>query len=390
MLINDFPIFTLSTCFCKMAELGKYYTLEEFRKEQLPDGPHSLIFRLENKPIDCDLGDLNVSKMRPVKIQVVDQNVKRWAASDGKLQLFCASELKRWVNTKVPNYQRLQSTSPFDRRQIVGVQYLTQAEIDAEVAKYDVEEDEVSMLTIQLVKLKDEELKIINDIKELKRAYAVKHQQVSTASRALAQLKNSKFMNDLILRYDHLLEDDDEDARLYSPLFAAIDFDNYKAVQSLLRYGADINEIDTEFEMNALHFAAQRTDFLPVFDLILSKIRDVNAVTGGTRDTALMLAAETHVNPLPKVKSLLRRVDINLNAQDYWNGYTALMKAIMEPNKAVVKELLKDTRLDLTLTTKHGWTALDFAKNKGPEFAELFPSYENAREDTTSAYNFKF
>lgn len=148
------------------AELGVYYTLKKFRETEMPDEENSLLFRLNNETVDCDIGDLEVSKFRPVKIKVEDPEDPVWAESDGKLQLFCAETLKRYVCTKVMYYRRLQSKNPFDNREIRGVQYLTQDEIDIEVAKYSEGEDEVQILNVQLVKLRDEKVEIEKQIEE--------------------------------------------------------------------------------------------------------------------------------------------------------------------------------------------------------------------------------
>ena len=66
----------------------------------------------------------------------------------GKLYLFCAQDLKGYLTTRQGTYGlsvdnantffegSLPNTNPFNRKRIIGIQYLTQAEIDAEQAKY--------------------------------------------------------------------------------------------------------------------------------------------------------------------------------------------------------------------------------------------------------------
>lgn len=73
------------------AELGVCYTLEEFRKNEMPDEENSLLFRLNNETVDCDIGDLEVSKFRPVKIKVGDREDPVWARSECSHQGPCHS-----------------------------------------------------------------------------------------------------------------------------------------------------------------------------------------------------------------------------------------------------------------------------------------------------------
>lgn len=348
-----------------IAELNVCYTLEEFRENEMPDRENSLLFRLNNETVDCDIGDLEVSKFRPVKIKVEDPEDPEdpvWAESDDKLQLFCAETLKRYVCTKVMYYERLHSTNPFDNREIRGVQYLTQAEIDYQISLYNQGEDEVQILNVQLVKLRDEKVEIEEQIEEfraegkstrMKEALLnMKEQQISTTLLSLEQLRASR-PSQTLLRYDHTVDDE---GTLLTPLFAAIGENDQDAVEEFLRNGADPNEVD-EDGYNALHMAARAGCRITIFNLILEAIDDVNAVKDGL--TALMLAV--HYNHLEIVVLLMKAEQIDLNVQDYYNR-TALHRAVVDNRVAIVRKLLSDERIDTTLKNNNNDTPLDVAR----------------------------
>ena len=355
------------------AELGVYYTLEKFRKNEIPDEENSLLFRLNNQTVDCDIGDLEVSKFRPVKIKVGDPEDPVWAESDGKLQLFCAETLKRYVCTKVMYYARLQSKNPFDNREIRGVQYLTQDEIDIEVAKYSEGEDEVQILNVQLVKYRDEKVEIEEQIEKFRdegkstryqeALLNMKEQQISAALRAREQLRESR-PSQTLLRYDHCV---DRDGKRLTPLFAALLANDSDAAEALLDGEADPNEVD-EKGRNALHWAAWKGCRLTTFNLILEKINDVNAVNQYGA-TALMFAAGN--NRLDMVVSLMNHPDIKLNLQERDYHFTALHFAVNRDRVAIVRELLSDNRIDISLKTEWGRTPLMQARitsdRRGPE-----------------------
>ena len=348
-----------------IAELNVCYTLEEFRENEMPDRENSLLFRLNNETVDCDIGDLEVSKFRPVKIKVEDPEDPEdpvWVESDGKLQLFCAETLKRYVCTKVMYYERLHSTNPFDNREIRGVQYLTQAEIDYQISLYNQGEDEVQILNVQLVKLRDEKVEIEEQIEEFRAEgkstryqealLNMKEQQISTTLLSLEQLRASR-PSQTLLRYDHTV---DRNGKLLTPLFAALKENDQDAVEEFLRNGADPNEVD-EDGYNALHMAARAGCRITIFNLILEAIDDVNAVKDGL--TALMLAV--HYNHLEIVVLLMKAEQIDLNVQDYYNR-TALHRAVVDNRVAIVRKLLSDERIDTTLKNNNNDTPLDVAR----------------------------
>jgi len=312
-----------------IAELNVCYTLEEFRENEMPDRENSLLFRLNNETVDCDIGDLEVSKFRPVKIKVEDPEDPEdpvWVESDGKLQLFCAETLKRYVCTKVMYYERLHSTNPFDNREIRGVQYLTQAEIDYQISLYNQGEDEVQILNVQLVKLRDEKVEIEEQIEEfraegkntrMKEALLnMKEQQIRTALLSLEQLRASR-PSQTLLRYDHTV---DRNGKLLTPLFAAFRQNDLDAVKEFLQNGADPNEVDENGW------------------------------------TALMMAASQAEADMVSV--LMNHPDIKLNLQERWNNSTALHLAVENCYPAIVRQLLSDNRIDISLKNRINRTPL--------------------------------
>ena len=357
-----------------IAELNVYYTLEQFRENDMPDAEHSLLFRLNNITVDCDVGTLDVSKFRPVKIDVGSGASPIWAESDGKLQLFCADMLKRHVCSRplipgqLPDYAPRRSKNPFDNREIRGVQYLTQIEIDEQVALYGQVEDDVQILTHRLETLEAEKLSLENEIEELRdegkntRAKEallnMTEQNITAANLSLEQSTAAQRSLITTLRYDHTVDDE---GTLLTPLFAAIRENDQDAVEEFLRNGADPNEVD-EDGYNALHMAARAGCRLTTFNLILEEIDDVNAVSDESLDTALMLAARS--NHLDIVVSLMNHPDIQLNVQNrsLLNfeilDETALHMAVVWNHPAIVRQLLSDDRIDTSLKNHYGRTPL--------------------------------
>lgn len=117
-------------------ELGVYYSIEEFRSYRLPNKG---LWYGEKENENCDIGTFDGSKYCPVKIDVSsDELDTEWDRSGSQLYIFCAKELQEWLNTQVPNYRALHNKNPFNNKRIYGVQLLTQAEIDEELAKRNV------------------------------------------------------------------------------------------------------------------------------------------------------------------------------------------------------------------------------------------------------------
>lgn len=176
-------------------ELGVAYKTTEFRYNPMPTDENSLTMIIPEKEIDCVLGPLSIgsSKYRPVKIKTEgswDQD------GDGMLTIFCASELKQWVNSYEgygdvqvmgENAQRdagfdaenvtyresntLRNYNPFNKKEIEEIWYLTQDEIDEETKKYDSKkepsEEEKLRKRIEELEFKqttlEEELKTLED-----------------------------------------------------------------------------------------------------------------------------------------------------------------------------------------------------------------------------------
>ena len=133
------------------AELGVTYSLRDFRRYTLPDT--KLVMEINDE--DCDVGDVDTKKEYPVKINVSENGVewdRQGTSADAKLYIFCASDLKNWLNTHTGyntfgedsvylENQALHDKNPFNNKTIYGVEYLTQEEIDQEMQKYDTAED---------------------------------------------------------------------------------------------------------------------------------------------------------------------------------------------------------------------------------------------------------
>ena len=117
-------------------ELGVYYSIEEFRSYRLPNKG---LWYGEKENENCDIGTFGGSKYCPVKVDVSSDELDiEWDRSGSQLYIFCAKELQEWLNTQVPNYRALHNKNPFNNKEIHGVQLLTQAEIDEELAKRNV------------------------------------------------------------------------------------------------------------------------------------------------------------------------------------------------------------------------------------------------------------
>lgn len=112
------------------------YTLDQFRA-LLPMKQKDMVVMGTPEEVDCGLNTNTAPKIEPVAIQV--QRHRRISSLRSKYELdrsgktlyvFCASKLRAWLRTKVPNYNRLQDTNPFNNKIIYKVKYLTQKEAD--------------------------------------------------------------------------------------------------------------------------------------------------------------------------------------------------------------------------------------------------------------------
>ena len=134
------------------------------------------------------------------------------------------------------------------------------------------------------------------------------------------------------------------------PLNAALEAKDEDAAEALLNGGDDPNKVDREGK-NALHRVALKGCRLPLFNRILERIKNVNAVTTniGCRTngyTALMFAAA--YNDLDMVTALMQHPKIDLNVQNR-DKETALHVAVYHDRRAIVAQLLSDDRVDTSL-----------------------------------------
>jgi len=166
------------------AELGVTYSLRDFRRYTLPDT--KLVMEINDE--DCDVGDVDTKKEYPVKINVSANGVewdRQGTSADAKLYIFCASDLKNWLNTHTGyntfgedsvylENQALHDKNPFNNKTIYGVEYLTQEEIDEEMQKYDTAED-----------TSDYQSQLQNQISDLRR-------QIDDLARQIEQMDTDK------------------------------------------------------------------------------------------------------------------------------------------------------------------------------------------------------
>jgi hypothetical protein len=159
------------------ARLGEFYTLNEFRTIGFPVEEDRLTFTVPGKDLDCDVGDYETTKYMPVKLDVersrpaTGQWISRhnWDVDgSGKLYLFCAQDLRQYLTTRQGTYglsvdnsdtffeNRMSDTNPFNRKKILGIQYLTREEIEAEEAKYPQLKSENSSVEANRKKLEQE------------------------------------------------------------------------------------------------------------------------------------------------------------------------------------------------------------------------------------------
>ena len=160
------------------AKLGVEYTLEQFREKDFPKKSDRLIFKryrydYEKKEwvsekmvitedglteimseVDCEIAPLYGEEWgleMPVKIKVEKGGKNVWEVSNGELSLYCAKDLKGWLNSdqfgtyalfprdegRVFTSAQKNDKSPRDREsKIVSVQYLSEEEKDILEKKY--------------------------------------------------------------------------------------------------------------------------------------------------------------------------------------------------------------------------------------------------------------
>ena len=167
---------------------GKMFTVEQFRKNPLIDDDYALIIKYLDEELDCDIGISIGTRKNPVKIKIKDGD--DWDRDkDGFLTIFCAKDLKQWLNTNTGSYGLNANTADqyFENRElhdnnpskpwqtIVGIQYLTQEEIDEEEKKYmdSKEKDETDELLESIIKKKRDVEILKKELTYLRWNYAV-------------------------------------------------------------------------------------------------------------------------------------------------------------------------------------------------------------------------
>jgi len=147
------------------------------------------------------------------------------------------------------------------------------------------------------------------------------------------------------------------------PLAAALKAKDEEAAMALLDGGDDPNEVDGD-GWNALHHAAWTGCRQPLCNRILGMIQNVNAVTNYTKYTAFMQAA--YNKHLDVVILLMNYPEIDLNVQGSYR-YTALHWVVSNNDPAILAQLLRDYRIDLTLKDYSNRTPLKLAIRFGSD-----------------------
>lgn len=205
--------------------LGVYYTIDQFRANPMPDEENSLTMTIQGKELDCDIGEFVSTKFRPVKINVSTTDEVKWAINGERLTLFCAYELQQWLTQRYTfhlegeEYENVafRNTDPFTQAEIVGVQYLTQAEIDYEVKAYgdQTPPDPIAVLGLKIETLREEALKIKLEIGGLEKvAEGVKSKlqqkqarlrilevQLSQSESQIAKMQQERAYTELLNRF---------------------------------------------------------------------------------------------------------------------------------------------------------------------------------------------
>ncbi|KAJ5106739.1 hypothetical protein N7456_003414 [Penicillium angulare] len=133
-------------------------------------------------------------------------------------------------------------------------------------------------------------------------------------------------------------------------------------VKCLIESGKfDVNHED-DMEQTPLHLAALQGHSGVVALLLQSRDIDIQP-RDQLNQTPLLLAAGANHESI--VTMLLEAGDAGVNADDCESGYTALMWAVTNDNKIMLKQLLEVKNIDLSITDIYGRTALDIAVDGG-------------------------
>ena len=174
-----------------------------------------------------------------------------------------------------------------------------------------------------------------------------------------------------------------------------------KLVEELVRRGQSVDEKDPGYGQTALMYACRygyadtavellrlnadadlrskrgttamveaiEYDHPEIVDLLQSMHMDVNMVYSARNSTtALHLAIDKAQEDLPMVTSLLKRQDLDINAQDA-GGSTALMVAADRNHSGIIRLLIDHSKIELNVANHKGFTALAFSSINGNTFA---------------------
>jgi len=154
-----------------------------------------------------------------------------------------------------------------------------------------------------------------------------------------------------------------------TPLNVALfDFDEDLAEQ-LLENGANPNEVGLDGK-NALHVAVSNVTDLALFERILDRIDDINAVDH-RGNTALILASYRGYVEL--VERMMDIVGINVNIQQQF-GWTALHTAVRRNRVSTVRQLLRSDNINTDIRDIWGRKPSYYAGGN-PEITRILYEY---------------
>ncbi|XKL66442.1 hypothetical protein PGB90_009862 [Kerria lacca] len=139
---------------------------------------------------------------------------------------------------------------------------------------------------------------------------------------------------------------------------------NCKFVNSLLKYGADVNQVNKIYKKTPVHFAVEYSDFDTVKVLIENENVDIN-LADKTGNTALHLAVLR--NKFSIVELLLKHRAVQVDKINRKNQ-SPLLIALEKGNLQITSLLLKNVNIDLDrIKNFDGYSARDLILNKFPE-----------------------
>ena len=209
--------------------VGEVYTLDEFRV-LLPMKKKVVMGTADE--VDCGLNTNTAPKTEPVVIEV--QRPRGGSGlrlkyecdrSGDTLYVFCADKLREWLRTKVPNYNRLQDTNPFNNKIIYRVKYLTQKEANDQwkirvkekekeekllgTIRKDASENPMLQMFVNRIEKTQKELAIYSDNDTLDYAFEDVSMAIDNLKRDLKKLKTGTE----VVTSSKLLQDKDIDRR---------------------------------------------------------------------------------------------------------------------------------------------------------------------------------